>query len=149
MAATPETKRLLTTFIRRRSIYIAGAFVAVGIVAASAFLSVAPAHAQNSCFNAQNCTSTSSEWSAREQGRLNIRVRNNCSQGVSVRLCGLRHGQGELCLFEWIRGGGNWSTYIYNSTGSIAWREVGAARSTDAWSCTSGVRNWNGPMRYR
>jgi len=137
-----KSKVTLPTFMTLPGILAAGVF------SAACFLAATPVFAQNSCFNAQNCTSTTSEWSARESNRLNIRVRNNCSQGVSVRLCGLRQGQSEFCVFEWIRGGGTWNTYIYNASGRYAWREAGAARSAEAWSCTSRISNWNGPMRY-
>ena len=125
-----------------------GVLAAAGVFAVSAFLSVAPTPAQASCFDARNCARVSAEWSARENGRLNIRVQNTCSRGVTVRLCGLRRGNSEFCEMNWIRGGGRWNTYIYNSSGQYAWRTAGAGRSADAWVCPSRIRGWSGPMRY-
>lgn len=126
------------------------AFVA-SVFVFSTLLASAPAVAQSSqhsCFNARNCISVSTDWSTREQARLNVRVQNTCAQGVSVRMCGQRSGQSELCLFEWIRGSGNWNTYFYNSTGNVAWRHVGSARSGEAWYCAGLVSDWHAPMRY-
>jgi len=126
------------------------ALLAASVFSLSTVLASAPAmtQSQHSCFNARNCISVSTDWSTREHGRLNVRVQNTCGQGVSVRMCGQRSGQSELCLFEWIRGSGNWNTYFYNSTGNVAWRHVGSARSGEAWYCAGLVSDWHSPMRY-
>ena len=117
------------------------------VLAASLCLFSAPANAQSdSCFNANNCTSSSSEWSPYTRDRLNIRLRNNCNRGVYVRLCGEQRNGREFCVAEWIRGNGTFNTYIFNSSGRFRWREVGAGRSSDAWRCSSRISNWTRRM---
>jgi hypothetical protein len=136
-------------FARRRFRFLRGICPAIAAAALATVLVLAPKPAaaqSNSCFNASNCTSTSSEWSRNTRDRLNIRLQNNCNRGVYVRLCGEQRNGREFCVAEWIRGNGTFNTYILNTTGRYRWREVGSARSTEAWLCANRINGWTRRM---